>query len=157
MEAEGKPGVWFVSLDAASTAAVIGARSLLRLPYFRARIALQAGASGVTFEARRRRLPAVEFRARYRASGEEFEPLAGTLEHFLMERYCLYTRWHHRRVLRLEIQHPPWQVSKATVEIEANTLASMQGIGLDPAEHPIAHFSRRQDTVAWRPVALSRQ
>jgi uncharacterized protein YqjF (DUF2071 family) len=32
----GKPGVWFFSLDAESSLAVIGARLGVRLPYFRA-------------------------------------------------------------------------------------------------------------------------
>ena len=32
----GKPGVYFFSLDAASTLAVIGARTIFRLPYYRA-------------------------------------------------------------------------------------------------------------------------
>ena len=33
---DGRPGVWFFSLDAASMLAVIGARLGIRLPYFRA-------------------------------------------------------------------------------------------------------------------------
>ena len=33
---DGRPGVWFFSLDAASSLAVIGARLGIRLPYFRA-------------------------------------------------------------------------------------------------------------------------
>jgi hypothetical protein len=156
VEADGKPGVWFVSLDASSWLAVAGARTSLRLPYFGARMQLDAAAPGVDFQSRRRRVPAIEFSARYRPAGDEFEPVPGTLDHFLIERYCLYTRWHDGRILRLDIQHPPWRVSPATVEIRSNTVAAMQGIGLDPADAPIAHFSRRQDTVAWRPTRIGR-
>ena len=113
--------------------------------------------AGVDFASRRGRVPAIEFRARYGPADLEFEPAPGTLEHFLMERYCLYTRWHGGRILRLDVQHPPWRVSSAAVEIAANTRASMQGIGLDPSEAPIAHFSKRQDTVAWRPAPIGRR
>jgi uncharacterized protein len=35
---DGKPGIWFMSLDAASPIAVIGARRTYRLPYFKARM-----------------------------------------------------------------------------------------------------------------------
>jgi uncharacterized protein YqjF (DUF2071 family) len=157
VEADGKPGVWFVSLDASSWLAVAGARASLRLPYFRARMRLESTPAGVDFTSRRGRVPAIEFRARYGPADLEFEPAPGTLEHFLMERYCLYTRWHGGRILRLDVQHPPWRVSSAAVEIAANTMASMQGIGLDPSEAPIAHFSKRQDTVAWRPEPIGRR
>ena len=157
VEADGKPGVWFVSLDASSALAVLGARSTLGLPYFRARMSLGLTAEGVDFASRRRRVPDIEFRGRYRPAGDEFEPVPGTLEHFLMERYCLYTRWHGGRILRLEVQHPPWRVSAAEIDITANTVASMQGIGLDPSEAPLAHFSKRQDTIAWSPKPIGRR
>ena len=39
---DGKPGVWFFSLDAASSIAVAAARAWFHLPYFRARMSLEA-------------------------------------------------------------------------------------------------------------------
>src|ERR671933_2800671 len=39
--AEGKPGIWFFSLDAGSRLAVEAARRLYRLPYFRARMGIE--------------------------------------------------------------------------------------------------------------------
>jgi Uncharacterized conserved protein (COG2071) len=41
VHADGVPGVWFFSLDASNTLAVLGARVALGLPYFRARMRLQ--------------------------------------------------------------------------------------------------------------------
>src|SRR5436190_9050810 len=43
VEAEGKPGVLFISLDAGSISAVIGARLTFNLPYFHARMAATVG------------------------------------------------------------------------------------------------------------------
>lgn len=154
VEADGKPGVWFVSLDASSALAVFGARAALRLPYFRARMSLASTSAGVDVTSRRTRVPAIAFHARYRPAGDEYEPGPGTLEHFLMERYCLYTRWHTGRMLRLDVQHPPWRVSVADVELVTNTAASMQGIGIESAGGPLAHFSKRQDTIAWWPEPI---
>ena len=48
----GRPGVWFFSLDAASTWITIGARLLLGAPYFRAELGIAAG-DGVRYFGKR--------------------------------------------------------------------------------------------------------
>ena len=45
----------------------------------------------------------------------------GTLEHFLVERYCLYTA-KDGVLYRAEIHHPPWPLQPAQAEIELNTM-----------------------------------
>ena len=52
VEADGKPGVWFLSLDARNLAAVFGARVLYNLPYHHAgiRVGLQGGLDSVLVE-----------------------------------------------------------------------------------------------------------
>ena len=69
---------------------------------------------------------------------------SGTLDHFLTERYCLYTVL-LGRLRPLEIDHPPWRLQRAEAEIRANTLASSQGVPLDTTRAPLLHFSARQD------------
>ncbi len=62
-----------------------------------------------------RRLP---LRARdYRAIGDVFHAQPGSIEHFLAERYCLYTADEKGHVIRCEIHHPPWslQLAEATL------------------------------------------
>lgn len=74
--------------------------------------------------------------------------LAGSLEHFLTERYCLYTfdkAWHF---YRLQIHHPPWPLQAAEAEIRVNTMADACGIPR-PLMSPTLHFAKRQDMVAW--------
>jgi uncharacterized protein YqjF (DUF2071 family) len=147
---DGKPGVWFFSLDADRSLAVVTARTLFHLPYFMAEMELRHEGNGVAFRSRRtstRSAPA-EFRARYEPAGPIEEPRPGSLEHFLTERYCLYTVDSRRRPCRLEIHHPPWPLQPATAAIEVNTMAAAAGIRL-PAMPPLAHFTRRQDMVAW--------
>ena len=46
--AGGKPGIWFVSLDAASRVAVFAARRAYRLPYVHAHMARQRHGAGVS-------------------------------------------------------------------------------------------------------------
>jgi len=71
----------------------------------------------------------------------------GSLEHWLTERYCLYTADRAGRLLRGEINHPPWPLQPAQAEIELNTMATVHGIAL-PGQ-PVCHFARQLDVVAW--------
>jgi uncharacterized protein YqjF (DUF2071 family) len=144
--AEGKPGIWFFSLDTSSLVAVEAARRAYRLPYFHARIAVEARRGGIEYSSARRdgARPFV-FGATYGADGEAFEPEPGTLEHFLTERYCLYAA-DESRLYRAEIHHAPWTIRPAKASIELNTMPP-DGIELDG--EPRFHLADRQDVVIW--------
>ena len=144
---EGKPGIYFFSLDAASRLAVVGARRSYRLPYFHARMAIERAGGEVTYTSRRTTGEA-SLRVRYRPVRAPSRPRPGTLEHFLTERYCLYTVDERRRVHRAEIHHPPWELQRARAELEVNTMAVPLGFELAP-EDALLHFSARQDVVIW--------
>ena len=96
------------------------------------------------------------FDARYRATGPRFRAAPGTLEHWLTERYCLYTLDDRQRVLRGDIQHPPWPLQRAEAEIDVNTMTAEIAITVDD-EAPLLHYARRQDVVFWslRPASRS--
>jgi uncharacterized protein YqjF (DUF2071 family) len=148
----GKPGIYFFSLDAASYAAVAGARLTYHLPYFRARMTIERVDGEIHYRTRRVDGQA-ELAARYSADGRPFDPQPGTLEHFLTERYCLYTLDARRRMLRADIHHPPWPLQPAVGEIQRNTMAAPYGIEL-PGE-PLLHFAARQDVLIWPPDRLT--
>jgi uncharacterized protein YqjF (DUF2071 family) len=139
-----KPGVWFFSLAAGSRVAVETARSAFKLPYEHALMRADEVGERVAYSCVRGES---QFVARYGPAGDVFVPQPGTLEHFLTERYCLYTS-DDGRVLRAEIHHPPWDLQPAEAEIQANTVAP---VALDG--DPLLHFSRRQDVVIWPPAA----
>jgi uncharacterized protein len=144
--AGGKAGIWFFSLDTSSRGAVEAARRLYKLPYFHARISIGHRGERLEYATTRRgsTRPFV-FEASYRGTGAAFEPVAGTLEHFLTERYCLYA--HDASGLhRAEIHHPPWTIRPAEAEIDLNT---MQPDGLELAGDPLLHLAERQDVVVW--------
>lgn len=146
----GKPGIFFFSLDAGSALAVAVARRAYRLPYFRARMSIDRDGRTVRFTSRRTspEAPAgAAFRARYRPTGAIFTAAPGTLEHWLTERYCLYTLDDERRVLRGDIHHPPWPLQPADADVELNTMAAELAIELD--DEPLLHYAHRQDVVFW--------
>lgn len=156
---QGKPGIWFFSLDAASRLAVAAARRFYRLPYFRARMSVDRREDGVEYTSERRdhRGHEARFRAEYRPVGPEGKIAPGSLEHFLTERYCLYTLAADDRPLRADIHHGPWPLRPAEAEIETNTMAP-PGLELPDVE-PLLHFSARQDVVIWslEPADVSRR
>jgi len=147
-----KAGVYFFSLDASRTPAVLAARALFGLPYFLASMRVDAGAGAVHYISRRTasRVRA-ELVASYRPAGPPAVPVPGSLEYFLTERYCLFTVDRRRRVHRVDIHHPPWPLQPADAEIAINTMADASGIRL-PATAPLLHYAKRQDIVAWLPL-----
>jgi uncharacterized protein YqjF (DUF2071 family) len=145
---EGKPGIYFLSLDAASRAAVATARRVYRLPYHHAEMTQERAPAAVRFSSTRvsRDGPPAAFRGSYRPAGSA-PVVGGSLEYYLAERYCLYTLDERQRVLRGDIHHPPWPLQPAEAEFEVNTMTCPFEIRLEG--EPILHFSRRQDVVLW--------
>ena len=142
---DGKAGIYFFSLDAESALAVEAARRLYRLPYFRARMTAQDSGQEIDFTSERTEDRRATFRVHYRWGGAAAAPEPGSLEHFLAERYCLFTL-HEGRVHWAEIHHPPWPLQQAEVEILDNT---MPPPGIELSGEPVCHFSARQDVVLW--------
>jgi uncharacterized protein YqjF (DUF2071 family) len=146
----GKPGIYFLSLDADSWAAVAAARRTYRLPYFRSRIEMgqdKEGTIGYDLLRTSDDGPPAYFKARYGKRGERLPIRDGSLERWLTERYCLYTLDDERRIQRGDIHHPPWPLYEGWAEIETNTMALPFGIELE--DEPLLHFSPRQDVVIW--------
>src|SRR5215216_5561646 len=86
--AEGKPGVWFFSLDASNPLAVRGARYLFHLPYYDASMRSESCDGLVRYSSTRTHhdaFPAV-FIGRYRSTGAVYHSTVGTLDHWLTER-----------------------------------------------------------------------
>jgi uncharacterized protein YqjF (DUF2071 family) len=146
----GLRGVYFFSLDAASVLAVLGARTLFHLPYFLASMQRKTAPDGAIEYTSRRLLSgrSVRFEASYRRLGKVAEPgVDGTLEHFLTERYCLFTP-HGGRVLVGHIHHLPWPLESAEAEIRINELPAAHGIVL-PNQAPVLHFARELHVYIW--------
>lgn len=140
--AEGKPGVWFFSLEATSRLAVRAARRQYRLPYFDARMSLRDGGSRIETECVRMGEDKA-FSGAFRAAGDPAVSPVGSLEFFLVERYCLYTEG-GGRLWRAEIHHAPWTVAPGEAEIGRNSIAPVALSG-----DPLCHVAGRQDVVIW--------
>ncbi|MEA2494713.1 MAG: uncharacterized protein QOJ29_2624 [Thermoleophilaceae bacterium] len=146
---DGKPGIYFLSLDAASRLAVEAARTVYRVPYFEADISVdrEDGRVRYTHERTQADGPAAGFAAEYAPTGPTYNATPGSFDYWMAERYCLYTVDEDQRVHRGEIHHPPWPLQKASADIAHNTMARPYGIELEG--NPITHFAHRQDVVFW--------
>lgn len=148
--ATGQAGVYFFSLDAESALAVLGARTLFHLPYYLATMGRSVAADGTIAYRSTRRLTrqSVRFEAEYRGLGEVAGPsVAGTLEHFLTERYCLFTPFGGRTLVG-HIHHLPWPLERAEAEIRVNELPAAHRIVL-PDRPPVLHFARELEVYIW--------
>ena len=123
------PGVWFFSLDAAGSLAVLAARAGWDLPYHRASMNLAIDGDEVRYSSRRLwpgPKPA-NLRVHYRL-GDVLGPAApGTFEHFLAERYVLFARG--KKGIRLgRVHHKPYPLQQATVLECEQSMVTVQGL-----------------------------
>ncbi|HEV2294245.1 MAG TPA: DUF2071 domain-containing protein [Tepidisphaeraceae bacterium] len=153
----GKPGVYFFSLDAASSLLVWGGRTFASLPYYNAAMRAAVDERGWTRYASRRThggaAPA-QWIARYRSTGRAAPPKPGTLEHFLTERYCFYSVARTGHVLRCDIHHVPWPLEPAELETKTDTMLKQIKLAR-PDVPPLLHFARRRDVRVWWPVPVA--
>jgi uncharacterized protein YqjF (DUF2071 family) len=147
VERDGKPGVWFLSLDAGNRLAVWAARRFFHLPYHFAEIHQLTDRDTIRFHCSRRQDTDVGVRVEYRPQSGIFEARPGTLEHFLAERYCLYAQSPKGTLYRGHVHHVPWPLQNAIGQIEASGLVRPHGISL--RGEPLLHFSAGVDVVVW--------
>jgi uncharacterized protein len=152
----GKPGIYFLSLDADSRLAVAAARRAYRFPYFRAQMSVRRRAGAIHYSSERDPSsgPPARFRATYEPRGEPFNAAPESRAWKLIERYCAYTLDDKGRILRAEIHHRPWQLYRAEAQIAENSMTAPLGIDLEG--DPLLHLAPRQDVAIW-PHEIARE
>jgi uncharacterized protein YqjF (DUF2071 family) len=131
VHAQGVPGVWFLSLDAQSALAVWGGRALFGLPYFRAAIHCSSNEGTTRYALERRGSPSARWKVQWTVEeSAAHHAVAGTLEHFLTERYALYGSSRGRAPYRIRVHHPPWPLQRARIEALEGSLLEPVGLGM---------------------------
>jgi len=148
----GVPGIFFLSLDAASRPTVEGARRTFHLPYFRARMSSDRVGGDVLYRTERidRRGPSAAFEARYRPIGPVAPAAPDSLEAWLTNRMRLFSVDRRGRIWRTEIEHDPWPLQPAEADIALETMAAAHGLVL-PVVAPHLQFAARLDVRGWPP------
>ena len=138
------PGVWFFSLDAENAIAVKIARTLFKLPYFRADFTVERDGERVDYRCRRRGGNRPGCDIRYAPTGQAATATPGALEFFLAERYLLYSH-DGNRLFRGQVHHMPYPLQQAEVEIQENSLIQAAGVPLRKSgagSAPLIHYAR---------------
>lgn len=147
VDANGRAGVWFFSLDASKRLAVAIARRFWSLPYWFARLELAASGdpahpTAVTYRGERPGPPAARYEIAIELARAPARPAApDTLDHFLVERYLLFTQRRDGSLATGRVHHEPYpliDVSRCTV---TQSLTAAMGV-------PIPS-SRAPDHVTW--------
>jgi uncharacterized protein len=151
------PGVWFFSLDAASLPAVLGARAGYRLAYYFAEMKLRTLVENdghITVDYRSRRLwpgpKGAGCSLQYGSKGAgPREAVPGTLEHFLVERYILYS-YSRGTLRRARVHHAPYPLQDGWAQALDESLLAASRIHR-PNETPLCHYAREVDVEIFKP------
>lgn len=151
---DGRPGIWFFSLDCASSLAVVGARIGVYLPYYRATMKIDRRGDLFTYRSDRWSVAGkpASFAGSYQPIGAPYHSVPGTIDHFLTERYSLYSA-SGKRIWRGDIYHSRWNLQPAAAQIDVNSMIAAAGIG-HVGNDPLLHFSEFIDVRIWWPVRV---
>jgi uncharacterized protein YqjF (DUF2071 family) len=141
------PAVWFLSLDASSPFFATIGRALYGMPYHVAEMGATENDGRVEYRSAR---PGAAFEALYAPAGPAARAEPGSLEHFLVERYRLFSM-RRGRLITAVVAHEPWPLQPAEARIAVNTMAPP---GLEFREEPIVHFCRSVSAVISAPSAV---
>jgi uncharacterized protein YqjF (DUF2071 family) len=127
---DGKPGVWFFSLDCNQPIAVFIARTFFHLNYRCAVMHASRKDGIINYYSRLRGMDwGVDFA--YSARGEAAPAVPGSLEFFLVERYFLHAKNRSGTILRGRVNHAPYQITAADCDASWDTIQRLTApIGL---------------------------
>jgi uncharacterized protein len=170
-DASGRAGVYFFSLEAANLIAVKLARKLFHLPYYWASMSMQPKDGLILYQSSRSGVPTRSKRPdHYTAYGSfrcavTYGPKPGTeltvasldsLEHFLIERYHLFSH-DGKRLYSGQVAHAPYQFQPAVYENLYQSLTPVELVNGRAQDCPpplLAHYSPgvQVDVFALEPV-----
>jgi uncharacterized protein YqjF (DUF2071 family) len=149
----GVPGVWFFSLDASSRLAVKAARTFYHLPYYKADMTLDQTQELINYHSTRSNdLGRVFFEATW-STGKTFSAAQpGSVEFFLVERYCLYSL-KDGILYRSRIHHEPWCLGSAELLRYKSTMVESASLPT-PTSTPLVYSTAPVHVGIWLPEKL---
>ncbi len=143
----GKPGVYFLSLEAASRLAVWTARTFWGLPYHYAQMSFTEEGDAFCYQSRRTSSGAIH-KVRYRP-GERLGSLnPDSLDYFVLERYILFAE--HRGQLHAgQVHHTPYPAQHAEVLEVEDQLLEAAGLGGCSGLPVFAHYAAGVDVEVF--------
>ena len=145
VDAAGRRGVVFVSLEASRLAAVLAARAAFSLPYVWSRTRVRREGDAYRYTSRRHLAP--HARCDILVTPSAVPVVGDPLADFLTARWGLFTA-RGGKTLFLPNEHPPWELFEAHFDSLEDTLLEEAGFG--------GLVDRAPDSVLWSPGVTTR-
>lgn len=152
---DGRPGVWFDSLDVTRLLPVLVARASYRLPYMWSKMSIDRTGPLVSYTAQRRWPGPRRATSRFTVRRGDLVPPSSVsdLEHFLTARWGLYTRLRSRLAFA-PVDHPPWPLETGTLEALDDEFLEAAGYP-SPTGDPVVHYSPGVEVRIGLPQGVS--
>ncbi|WP_257131809.1 YqjF family protein [Bacillus sp. AFS017336] len=146
----GKPGVYFLSLDVSNWVLYTIAKHWFHLSYFPANISSQKIKNIFHFESKRikSKKEIIQFDCKFETNSNDYLAKEDTLEHWLTEKYCFFSNDQKGNIYRCDIDHTQWTLQNVDLTISINTMCTPLNFRL-PNTSPITHFSPGVETILW--------
>lgn len=143
---KGVPGVYFFTLDADKSLAVLGGKVGALLPYREAKIKMTKKRGFVHFESDACGPDWMKgkLKLHYQPVSRAYSPSADSLEYWLFERYCFFTIG-KKNIYRGDIHHTRWKIEQANVLME-EVPSYLNDIATHP---PVCHYSHKKQAFMW--------
>ncbi|MFJ7980854.1 YqjF family protein [Lysinibacillus xylanilyticus] len=143
----GMKGVYFFNSDVTNRF-IVQIATVGSLSYRHSKIALKQKENNFSFTSLYHGAQDERLKISYQPTDSEIS--SSTFEKWLVERYHSWSKW-KSSLVRIDIDHMPWQLQRVNINIESNTLApfvkeSIQGI------QPIAHYSKSKEAKIFSPI-----
>ena len=146
----GRTGVYFFSLDANHLLAVLGAKAVFGLNYKQANISFEERDHFEMISSRAQAAGGnARMELRYIPETQVFFAETGTLEHWLTERYCLWTK-RGSKLIRGDIHHTRWELQRAQAEISQEMLIPFVHEEY-LTQQPLLHYTKFKKAYFWPP------
>jgi uncharacterized protein len=153
---DGRPGVWFFSLDIVSPDVVAGGRLAWGVPYHWSNMSVESGGGEIIYHCRRYRQHSPTSRVTVQPGAAIAPTNASEFDHYLTARFALWSR--KLGVLTYTaVEHPPWALHNGLLRHLDDRLVTATGLSA-PSGDPVVHYSPGVQVRigAFRPVGLDR-
>lgn len=150
-------GIWFFRIDAGTLVGSAMARWLFGLPYHHSRVALDQEGEWRAFSSVGRAEGTgvrPELRLRYRPRGQVFEATPGTLAHFIVERFVMFSQSGRGTLLQGREARPTRSIQECEVSVQQNTLPEAADVP-GPAGDAVAWYCARSAIRTWLPAPVA--
>ncbi|GAB3043448.1 YqjF family protein [Virgibacillus ainsalahensis] len=143
---KGIPGIYFFSLDAEKIFAVAGGR-IATLPYFHAKMKMKKSEDTFHYSSMRYGKSEAIFKGSYRPTSEAYYPKKGSLSHWLLERYYLYS-YRNNALFQGGIHHRQWKIHDVEASITRQNLTPFLPDTVFNSK-PLLHYAATRRVLLW--------